>query len=73
MEELQRRLDQALESKEHALRRQEDLSIQLLRRPAEVERLRQELSEARAEVARLQTELEMLGRKRRKSMEIMAL
>ena len=70
MEELQRRLDQALESKEHALRRQEDLSIQLLRWPAEVERLRQELSEARAEVARLQTELEMLGRKRRKSMGI---
>eukprot|EP00434_Breviolum_minutum_P037227 symbB.v1.2.033003.t1/scaffold3971.1/size48227/2 len=61
-QDLQLRLDAALEQKAKALHRQQELYVQLQHSTMEVADLRQELTQARAEVARLEAEMETLRR-----------
>ncbi|CAJ1388095.1 unnamed protein product [Effrenium voratum] len=58
VQELQQRLQQSLEAQDAALRRQEELSLELQHAALEVDDLRAELKQARVEVGRLEAELQ---------------
>ncbi|CAJ1348702.1 unnamed protein product, partial [Effrenium voratum] len=58
VQELQQRLQLSLEVQDAALRRQEELSLELQHAALEVDDLRAELKQARVEVGRLEAELQ---------------